>query len=61
LCTDKEYELCKNINFIQGSVLNIPLESNTYDLVFSCDMLEHIPKNERFKAMQEAIRVCKRS
>jgi ubiquinone/menaquinone biosynthesis C-methylase UbiE len=48
------------MKFIQGNALDIPLESNTYDLVFSCDMLEHIPQKERSKAIQEAIRVCKK-
>ena len=47
----------KNMHFIKWSALNIPSDSNTYDFVFSLDMLEHIPKNFRIKAFEEAIRV----
>jgi ubiquinone/menaquinone biosynthesis C-methylase UbiE len=37
----------------------MPIDDNIYDFVYSCDMLEHIRKDNREKAINEAIRVCR--
>jgi len=50
----------KNMHFIYWSALNMPIDDNVYDFVFSCDMLEHINKDNRESALNEAIRVCKK-
>lgn len=55
----EEKESLSNMNFIRWSALNIPIKDNTYDLVFSCDMIEHIKRPDREKVFLEAIRVCK--
>lgn len=56
-CEEKEFP--SNMNFIRWSALDIPIKDNTYDLAFSCDMIEHIKKADREKIFLEAIRVCK--
>ncbi|MDR0859553.1 MAG: class I SAM-dependent methyltransferase [Candidatus Peribacteria bacterium] len=48
----------KGMKFISGDALEIPVEDNSFDFVFSTDMLEHIPREERLKSLQEATRVC---
>lgn len=60
--TTSDYELqanttSKNMKFINGDVLNMPFPDNAFDLVFSLDMLEHIPKDWRLDAVNEIIRV----
>jgi len=50
----------KNIDIIQGSVLNLPFKDNSFDLVFASGVLMHIdPKNLK-KAMGEMYRVSKK-
>lgn len=46
------------MKFISGDALDIPVEAGSFDFVFSTDMLEHIPREGRLKALQEAARVC---
>lgn len=55
-----ERETWSNMNFIYWNALDIPIKNNTYDLVFSCDMLEHIHRKDREKVLNEALRVCKK-
>ena len=56
----EKYYNKKNMNFIKGSALDIPIKDETYDFVFSTDMIEHIKRNNREKAFKEAFRVCKK-
>jgi len=57
---ESEQKIWSKMNFIYWSAINIPIKDNTYDFVFSCDMLEHIPKKDREKVFSEAIRICKK-
>jgi len=56
---EKEIEQAKldypHINFIQGSSYDLPFEDNSYDLVVSCEMLEHLDHPEQ--ALKEIKRV----
>jgi hypothetical protein len=54
-----EKSINENMNFTKWTALELPFNDNTYDFVFSLDMLEHIPKDLRIKALEEAIRVGK--
>ena len=56
----EEKETNKNMNFINGSAFDMPIEDNSYDFVYSTDMIEHINKYDREKVFEEAIRVCKK-
>lgn len=54
----KEKKTNKKMKFVQWNCLNIPLEDNSFDFVFSLDMIEHLEKKDRKKAFEEAIRVA---
>jgi|GEM_PF-675856 len=43
---------------IAGSVTNLPFKDRDFDVVISVDMLEHIPRGDRGKAVIEIIRVA---
>jgi len=52
----------KNIgkgDFILGSVTNIPFKDESFDYIFSVDVLQHVPKTD--KAIQEFYRVLKKN
>jgi len=40
---------------VSGSILNIPFRKGAFDLVACIDTLEHLPSNQRKKALQEII------
>ena len=44
-------------NYIKGSALDMPFKDNSFDVVVSCDVLEHILSKDREKFIQEAMRV----
>jgi SAM-dependent methyltransferase len=46
-------------NYIQGSALAMPFADNQFDAVISCDVLEHIPKDDRAAFLSESARVTK--
>lgn len=46
-------------NYVQGSALAMPFADKSFDVVLSCDVLEHIPKNDREKFLKECVRVTK--
>jgi len=56
-----ELQTSKNMTYVNGDSLNIPFSDNSFDLVFSVDMLEHIKKADRMKAIEEAIRVTNKT
>ncbi len=45
---------------IVGSVTNIPVEDNSYDVVLAAQIIEHLPYEEAKKAMKEIARVSKK-
>ncbi len=50
----------KNLDVIQGDMINLPFENNTFDFVFSVASLHHLDSSEkRIKAINEMCRVCK--
>lgn len=50
----------KNIDIIQGSVLDLPFKDNSFDLIFTSGLLMHIVPKEVKKAMKEIYRCSKR-
>lgn len=46
------------INRIKGNALSLPFRKNSYDVVISVDVLEHIPSNNRQEAIFEMLRVA---
>jgi ubiquinone/menaquinone biosynthesis C-methylase UbiE len=58
---DKDcYEFTKSIlstPIINGSILELPFEDNSYDLVCAFDVIEHVEDDA--KAVAEMVRVCK--
>lgn len=54
----KENFACPNIRFLQADLsIELPIESNHYDVVISVEVIEHIENHFRF--MHEALRVLK--
>jgi ubiquinone/menaquinone biosynthesis C-methylase UbiE len=74
-CIYTSHEFSGNINILDGSrnetdiknkkhdiysdINNIPVESNSFDLVLCTEVFEHIP--EPIRAMMELVRICKPS
>jgi len=50
----------KNVNLIQGSVLDIPFKDNFFDLVFTSGVLIHISPDDIEVAMKEIYRCTKK-
>ena len=48
-----------SLDLIQGSILELPFENNSYDLVCALDVIEHVEDHKL--AVQEMQRVCKPS
>lgn len=44
----------------QANAMNLPFDHDIFDIVFSCDVLEHLNKSDSFLAMQEMVRVSKK-
>lgn len=44
----------------KGNALSLSFKDRSFDFVVSVDLLEHLPKKLRFKAISEAIRVARR-
>jgi ubiquinone/menaquinone biosynthesis C-methylase UbiE len=51
-----EYNISKNINCVLGSINNIPFEDNSFDIVHSRGVVEHMSSIE--KPLDEMIRVA---
>ena len=48
----------KKMKFKLWDACNLEEKDNSYDFVFSTDMLEHIPPSKRIQCIKEAIRIC---
>lgn len=46
-------------NYTEGDALNMPFEDNEFDLIISCDVLEHIKNEDRKQFIKECTRVTK--
>ncbi len=46
-------------NYVQASGAELPFEADTFDLVCTCDTLEHVPAKERGAFLAELARVSK--
>lgn len=49
----------KDDRYFLGSILSAPFPSNSFDVVVSMDMLEHLSPKDRIKAIEEMIRISK--
>jgi len=43
-----------------ADIRKLPFENDSYDLVLACEVLEHLPWNEVYKALEELHRVTKK-
>ena len=46
-------------NYVLGDITNSPYRYDSFDVVISSDMYEHIPKNDRLNAVAEMLRISK--
>ena len=53
-------KIAKNIDIIQGSILDIPFKDNYFDLVFTSGVLIHISPSDIKKVMKEIYRCTKK-
>ncbi|MEZ4902371.1 MAG: class I SAM-dependent methyltransferase [Spirosomataceae bacterium] len=56
-CFEFVKETLPNLDLVQGSILELPFEDQTYDLVCALDVIEHVEDHQL--AVQEMQRVCK--
>lgn len=56
----KEQIRDRRAQFVRGSALELPFESDSFDQVVMFDVIEHIPKNTEIKALGEIHRVLKK-
>ncbi|MEJ7589297.1 MAG: class I SAM-dependent methyltransferase [Ferruginibacter sp.] len=52
-----QYLRNRQVEAIDGSITNIPLENDCFDLVCAFDVIEHVADDR--KAMEELLRVCR--
>ncbi len=50
-------ELLSRVAYIQADAQRMPFESDSFDMVVSCETIEHVP--DPYAAVQEMFRVCK--
>ena len=49
-----------NMTLVNGDAINLPFRDNSFDLVCSLDMLEHLPSSNRQDAILEICRVARK-
>lgn len=49
----------KGVRYFIGNIIAAPFPSNSFDIVVSMDMLEHLAHKDRIKAIEEMIRISK--
>jgi ubiquinone/menaquinone biosynthesis C-methylase UbiE len=55
---NKSYETAENLKFVSGSVLALPFSDQSFPVVASLDMIEHLPADLREKAVDELFRIA---
>ena len=53
----RDPELAGRVNYVQADAQNLPFEENAFDIVISCETVEHVP--DPHAAVREMYRVCK--
>src|SRR3990167_7613825 len=48
------------LNKIKGQADNLPFRKNSYDIAISVDVIEHLPKNQRERAIFEQLRITQK-
>lgn len=56
----KTYENHAKITFVEGSVLDLPFEKNSFDIVAMWEVMEHLPKGSELFSLMEINRVLKK-
>lgn len=46
----------ENVHTIQGNVLSLPFTDNSFDLVFTCGVLEYVPLNDGIKELARVLK-----
>jgi SAM-dependent methyltransferase len=59
LATAKSDERLAGISLLEGSALELPFKNQTFDFIFSWEVLEHIPRNSENIFFAEAYRCLK--
>lgn len=55
----KETDLPKNLNFLTGDAVHLPLESSSADKILSTDVIHWIEEGNQEKAIEEIFRIAK--
>lgn len=45
---------------VRASAINIPFDNRSFDVVLMVDVIEHLPENDRKKALEEGFRIAKK-
>ncbi|MFZ1702569.1 MAG: methyltransferase domain-containing protein [Pyrinomonadaceae bacterium] len=51
--------IAKGVNYVHGSIIDIPFEDRFFDIAASVDVLEHLPEDIRPAAVKQLVRVAK--
>lgn len=52
-----QQNILPNVQQVAGEAAHLPFPDNSFDIVISSDMLEHVPERERRRILQEFLRV----
>ncbi|MGE3466279.1 MAG: class I SAM-dependent methyltransferase [Pyrinomonadaceae bacterium] len=50
-----------DVNYVHGSIIDIPFEDRSFDIAASVDVLEHLPEELRAEAVRELVRVARKA
>lgn len=49
------------LNYVHGSIVDLPFENGSFDAAVSVDVLEHLPENLRSYAIRQLVRVTRKA
>jgi ubiquinone/menaquinone biosynthesis C-methylase UbiE len=49
----------KNVEFIQASIMKLPLKNDSFDIVWNAGVIEHFKEEQQKKAIREMLRITK--